>query len=120
VAGVVGLLLFAQAPNPETAVAGTLLVSGISLPVIRAAGTIWVNRRTTSDVRATVHSVLSQAEQAGEIVFGLTLAVVAGVASSTVALMGSVVLLAAAGAVAAKATRGISDAPSDLSLLSPG
>jgi MFS family permease len=94
--GVVGLVLFANAPDTATAVAGSLLVSGIAYPVIRTAGVVWVNRRSPSAVRATVHSLLSQAEQAGEIVFGLTLAVLAGAASITVALMGSAVLLASA------------------------
>jgi hypothetical protein len=99
VVGVAGLLLFANAPDTETAVAGSLLVSGIAYPVIRTAGVVWVNRRTPSTVRATVHSLLSQAEQAGEIIFGLTLAALAGAASVTVALTGSAVLLACAAAL---------------------
>jgi MFS family permease len=97
--GLLGLLLFANAPNAATAVAGSLLVSGIAFPVIRATGVIWVNRRATSSVRATVHSLLSQAENAGEVVFGITLAVVARAASATVALTGSAALLACAGAL---------------------
>jgi hypothetical protein len=48
---------------------GYVLVSGLSV--------IWVNRRTTSEVRATVRSFLSQAECAGEIASGFPLAVVA-------------------------------------------
>ena len=94
-----GLVLFAHAPNAASAVAGSLLVSGIAFPVIRVAGVVWVNRRATSTVRATVHSLLSQAENAGEIIFGLALAVVAGAASTTVALTGSAALLACAGAL---------------------
>jgi hypothetical protein len=97
--GALGVLLFAHAPNTASAVAGSLLVSGIAFPVIRVAGVVWVNRRTTSAVRATVHSLLSQAENAGEIVFGLSLAVVAGVASTTVALTCSAALIACAGAL---------------------
>jgi hypothetical protein len=54
--------------------------------VVRVACVVWVKRRATSEVRATVHSPLSQAENAGEIIFGLTVAVVAGAASTTVAL----------------------------------
>jgi len=53
--GVIGLLLFANAPNVATAVAGSLLVSGIAYPVIRTAGVVWINRRTPNAVRATVH-----------------------------------------------------------------
>jgi MFS family permease len=99
--GVVGLLLFANAPDTATAVAGSLLVSGIAYPVIRTAGVVWVNRRATSAVRATVHSLLSQAEHAGEIVFGLTFALLAGVASVTVALTGAAAVLGCAGALVA-------------------
>lgn len=101
--GVVGLMLFAHAPDVATGVAGSLLVSGIADPVTRAAGVVWVNRRTTSAVRATVHSLLSQAENAGEVVFGLTLAAVAGAGSTTAALTGSALLLALAGAMVAAA-----------------
>nr|MBA3302616.1 MFS transporter [Acidimicrobiia bacterium] len=95
--GVLGLLLFAQAPDAAAGVAGSLLVSGIARPVIRTAGVIWVNRHATGAVRATVHSLLSQAEHAGEIVLGLTLAVLARAASTTVALTGAAALLACAG-----------------------
>jgi hypothetical protein len=61
------------------------------------AGVVWINRRATSAVRATVHSLLSQAEHIGEIILGVTLALLSGAASSTVALMGSAVLFAVAG-----------------------
>lgn len=110
VVGVVGLLAFAHAPGVEYAVAGSLLLSGGG--VTRVAATVWVNRRTTSDVRATVHSFLSQAENAGEVVFGLALAVLAGAASSTVALTGSAVLLATAAVVAVRARDRLPDAAS--------
>jgi hypothetical protein len=101
--GAFGLLVFAHAPAVVVAAAGSLLATGIAVPVVRTAGVVWVNRRTTSAVRATVHSLLSQAEHAGEIVFGLTLAAVAGAASSTVALTCSAILLAGACALAATA-----------------
>ena len=100
--GVVGLLVFANAPNVSSAVAGSLLVSGIAFPVIRATGVIWVNRRATAAVRATVHSLLSQAEHAGEIAFGFVLAVIAA-RSATLALTVAAVLIAAAGFLAASA-----------------
>ena len=83
---------------------GALLMGGIARPVIHTVATIWVNRRTTSDVRATVHSLLSQAEHVGEITFGVALALVARSASITASLMGSAVLLAAAGFVVSRAT----------------
>jgi MFS family permease len=92
--GVVGLLVFACAPNAASAVAGVLLVSGTADPVLRAAGVVWVNRRTTSNMRATVHSLLSQAENVGEIVFGTGLAFVAGVGTATEAILAAAVLFA--------------------------
>ena len=95
--GAVGLALFAHAPNTSAAVVGSLLVTGLSIPAIRVAGTILVNRRTTSDTRATVHSLLSQAENLGEIVFGLLLAGLAGTTSTTATLVASALLVAAAG-----------------------
>ncbi len=97
--GVVGVLLFANAPSVAAAVTGSILVSGISLPVIRTAGVILVNRRTESSVRATVHSLLSQAENAGEITLGMSLALLARATSTTVALTGSAALLAVAAAL---------------------
>jgi hypothetical protein len=102
--GVVGVALFAYAPDTATAIAGVILVSGIALPVIRTAGVVWLNRRVPSPVRATVHSMLSQAEQAGEIICGLALALVAHATSTTLALTGSVVLMACAALLVA-ATR---------------
>ena len=101
--GVAGLLLFATAPGPAWAVAGAMAVSGVTRPVLRAVSEIWVNRRATSDVRATVGSFLSQAEHLGEITFGLLLAAVAGAGSLTVAVLGSAVLLAVAGVVVSRA-----------------
>jgi hypothetical protein len=97
------LTVFAYAPDARFAVAGALLVTGIAHPVIRTVAEVWVNRRTTSDVRATVHSFLSQAEHVGEIVFGVALAGLAQATSVTVSLVGSAVLLTAAGTVAARA-----------------
>ena len=101
--GVAGLLVFAHAPNAASAVAGSLLVSGIGFPTTRVAGTILVNRRATSDVRATVHSFLSQAENLGEIILGIALAFIAGSASPTVALTATAALLTCAGAVVSRA-----------------
>ena len=101
--GALGLVLFAHAPNTPSAVAGALLVSGIGLPISRLASTILINRRTTSDARATVHSFLSQAENIGEILCGLGLALIAGSTSVTVTLMGSALLLGAGGFVVSRA-----------------
>ena len=101
--GAIGLTVFAHAPNASTAVAGALLVKGIAFPTVRVGATILVNRRTPADARATVHSLLSQAENVGEIVCGLVLAAVAGTTSPTVVLITSAVLVAAAGIVVSAA-----------------
>jgi hypothetical protein len=104
-AGVAGLTLFASAPDIRYAIAGVLLTTGCAHPgaIVRAVTEIWVNRRTTSGVRATVHSVVSLAEHVGEIAFGLTLAAVAATADLTAALIGSAVLLAIAGGLVSRA-----------------
>jgi len=46
-----------------------------------------VNQQTTADVRATVHSLLAQAEYAGAIVCGLATAVVARFVGLSLALV---------------------------------
>jgi hypothetical protein len=97
VIGVIGLVVLARAPSALIGCAGVLLVSGIAYNVTRAVSEIWVNRRTTSDVRATVHSFLSQAESVGEILGGFALAVLARAAG------GPAALLAAAGLIAVTA-----------------
>jgi MFS family permease len=71
--GLLGLLVLAYAPAALIGSVGVLLVSGVAFNVTRAVSVIWVNRRTTSDVRATLHSFLSQAESLGEILSGLAL-----------------------------------------------
>jgi MFS family permease len=76
-AGTVGLIALALAPEELSASAAVLVFAGIAVPLTRTLGTIWVNHHTTSDVRATVHSLLAQAEYVGEIVGGLAFAAVA-------------------------------------------
>lgn len=99
VVGAVGIVVFALAPGAGWAAAGTVLVAGIAFPTARVAATVLVNRRTTSAARATAHSLLSQAENGGELVFGLALAGVAGATTGTAALLGAALLVAAAGLV---------------------
>ncbi|MEQ7127244.1 MFS transporter [Actinopolymorpha sp. B11F2] len=77
-AGVFSLGLLGLAPNLSLAVAAVLAASGIAMPLVRTVTTIWVNRRTSSDVRATVHSFLAQAEYVGEIICASILAAVSG------------------------------------------
>ena len=66
---------------------------------------VWVNRRTTSDVRATVHSFLSQAESVGEICGGFTLALLARAVGTSVVLITAAALIAGAGAMVIRARR---------------
>lgn len=103
--GAVGVAALALAPDVVTGMAGALLAGGITWSVTRTVGAIWVNRRTTSDVRATVQSFLAQAEYVGEIALGLALGVVAHGAGMPVALLGSCALVAAAGVVVMRAPR---------------
>jgi MFS family permease len=93
-AGAAGVAGLAVAPGPFSGGAAVLLVSGVALPLTRTIGTIWVNRQTSDDVRATVHSFLAQAEYAGAIVGGLGLAALAGSAGLSMTLVVCGVLFA--------------------------
>jgi MFS family permease len=95
--GALGVLLLAAAPDPGSGSAGVLLAAGISWTVLRAVGVIWVNSRTTSDVRATVLSFLAQVEYFGEILCGTTLLLLVQATSITGAFLGASVLTACAG-----------------------
>jgi hypothetical protein len=94
VAGAVGTVALAYAPEEVTGSAAALLVAGIALPLTRTMSTIWVNRRTSAEVRATVHSFFAQAEYLGEIVCGAGIVVVAGLAGATPALVAGGALFA--------------------------
>ena len=100
--GMLGLVVLAVAPDALIGGAGVLLVSGIAFNVTRTVSVIWVNRRTTSDVRATVHSFLDQAECIGEISGGFALTLLAQVAGISIALLASAALLAFTGALVAR------------------
>jgi hypothetical protein len=97
--GTLGVLLLAAAPDVVSGSAGVLMVTGIAWTVTCAVAAIWVNRRTTSEVRATVHSFLAQMEYGGEIVCGAVLSVLAQATSITGALVGACALVAGAGMV---------------------
>jgi hypothetical protein len=99
--GVFGLLVLASAPDALIGGAGVLLVSGITVNVTRTVSVIWVNERTTSEVRATVHSLLDQAEALGEICGGFILAVIAGAAGLSMTLLTSAALMVFTGAMVA-------------------
>lgn len=98
--GALGLAVLAHAPDEVTGMAGVLLVAGIAEPVTPTVSVIWVNRRATSDVRATVQSFLAQAEYVGEISFGFALGVLAQATSIGLAMTGSCALVICAGLLA--------------------
>lgn len=104
--GALGAIVLAAAPNAATGMAGVLLVQGIAWPVARCVSVIWVNRRVTSDVRATMQSFLAQAEYLGEISLGLMLGILAQATSIAVAMVGSCVLVAYAGILVTRSRAG--------------
>jgi MFS family permease len=95
VAGVVGMLMLAFARDPVVGAIAVVLVSGIVTPLTRVISTIWVNARTTADVRATTHSFLAQLEYLGEIVCGLSIAAIARLTTLPLALTACALLFAA-------------------------
>jgi MFS family permease len=95
--GVLGLMVLAGAPVALIGGVGVLLLNGTAATVTRPISVIWVNRRTTSDVRATVHSLLSQAESMGEICGGFLLAALAQARGISATLVTAGVLLAVTG-----------------------
>jgi LysR family hydrogen peroxide-inducible transcriptional activator len=97
--------LLAAAPDVFTGMSGVLIVGGVSLTVTRCASVVWVNKRTTSDVRATVHSFLSQAEYLGEITLGLGLGALAQATSIAAAMLGACGLVALTGVMVVRARR---------------
>ncbi|MEU6248185.1 MFS transporter [Glycomyces sp. NPDC047010] len=82
--GAFGLTLTGLAPDLELAVAAVIITSGIAMPLTRTITTIWVNRRTTSDIRATTHSFFAQSEYVGEILCAATLAALAATSNTIV------------------------------------
>jgi MFS family permease len=92
--GAVGLAGLAFAPNSVAGSTCLLLVSGIAVPLTRIIGVIWVNARTTSEVRATTHSFLAQAEYLGEVTCGLAIALTATLATLPLALLACATLFA--------------------------
>lgn len=107
--GTVGLAGLAVAPEELTGSAAVLLVAGIALPITRTIATIWVNQQTTGDVRATVHSMLAQAEYAGEILCGAALALVAHLAGLPAALTACSALFALAIVLVRRVPSGAAD-----------
>lgn len=99
--GLIALLMLAYTRNIVIGGIGMLLAWGIVFNVTRAVSVIWVNRRTSSDVRATVLSCLSQAKSIGGIVGGSALAILAKATDISVTFTVCGVLFAVAGVIVA-------------------
>ncbi|MGW0230044.1 MFS transporter [Actinopolymorpha singaporensis] len=93
--GALGLVGLASSPGYVHGGVAVLFVAGVAVPLTRVIATIWLNRETSGDVRATVHSFLAQAEYAGEVVCGGAVALVAASIGLRPALVGCAVLLVA-------------------------
>lgn len=106
VIGALGLVVLAAAPGFLAGSAGVLIVGGIALTVTRAVGVVWVNRRTSSEVRATMQSMLSQAEYGGEILCGITLAALAQATNISLAFVCSAALMAYTAVMVARSRSG--------------
>jgi len=100
--GALGLMVLATAPVALIGGVGVLCMTGIADSVTRPISVVWVNRRTMTDVRATVHSFLSQAESIGEISGGVALAAVAQATSTAITLIAAGALLAMTGFMVAR------------------
>lgn len=94
VVGAAGMTLFAFAPEAISASAALVIISGIAIPLTRIISAIWLNARTTSDIRATTHSFLAQAEYLGEVTCGLAIALIANLVGLSLALAGCATLFA--------------------------
>jgi MFS family permease len=100
--GVLGLVVLAVASDARIGGVGVLLVNGTAATVTGPISVIWVNRRTTNDVRATVQSVLAQAESLGEVCGGFVLAALAQARGISVTLLAAGALLAVTGTMVAR------------------
>jgi hypothetical protein len=96
------VLVLAVAPVALIGGVGVLVMTGLADSVTRAISVVWVNRRTRSDVRATVHSFLSQAESSGEIAGGVALAAVAQATTTAITLILAGALIATTGLIVAR------------------
>jgi len=94
--GVVGLIILAMAPSAIVGSAGILLFSGIAVPLTSTLASIQVNRATSDNVRATVHSFLAQAEYLGEVFCGFGIGLIAKATNLPGALVACAALMGAA------------------------
>jgi DHA3 family tetracycline resistance protein-like MFS transporter len=99
--GVAALGLVAVLP---VAIAGLVLQGGLR-SAARPLATTWTNAHAPSQVRATVHSFVEQANSIGEIGGGVALGALAALTTVPTAMAASVVLIGIAGFVALSGRR---------------
>ena len=99
--GVAALGLVAVLP---VAAAGLIVQGGIR-SAAQPLATTWTNAHAPSEVRATVHSFVEQANSLGEIGGGILLGTIAALSTVPTAMAVSVALITAAGLVALTGTR---------------
>jgi MFS family permease len=114
-AGSVALLAFA--PDLQWAVVAILVATGIASPLIRTVTTLWVNRRTTDEVRAITHSFFAQAEYVGEICVAGTLTAVPATGGVVASLIAAAALFAASALIVTRAGSRTPVAPDNGELL---
>lgn len=112
--GAIGLVILAYAADALVGSLGVLLAYGIAFNVTRAVSVVWVNRRVTSDVRATAHSFLGQAEYVGEVIAGLLLAAISQAAGITLTIATSAALAALAGLIVVRSRADRSAEPASI------
>ncbi|WP_350277410.1 MFS transporter [Kribbella sp. HUAS MG21] len=93
-AGVLSMLLLAFARDPALGAAAVVLLNGIVTPLTRVISTIWLNTRTTPDIRATTHAFLAQLEYLGEITCGAVISAIARLTTVSLALTACAALFA--------------------------
>ncbi len=109
--GIVGIAAIVGAHVSLLAIASVAIVAqGGLLGATRPMIDTWANALAPDEARATVHSFIGQAQALGEILGGITFAVVAGVWTLSVAWTASAGLFFAAVIVALRARRHWSDA----------
>ena len=92
--GGLALALFAAAHSIVLAAFAVLLVAGIATSALRTVSVVWANQHATSQLRATVQSFLSVAENIGEVGLGFLLAVVASYGGISAAMVGGSAIFA--------------------------
>jgi len=72
-----GAMVVAVAPTAMIGALGVFLARGLAWSVLPVVSSVWINRSTGSETRATVQSFLGQATSAGQILSGLMLGAIA-------------------------------------------